>query len=76
MSIWEKEKAKDQMQAAKEVREAGQLLTATEIRSTRRYYHVRNISATLLECCGAPWLSIRLGLEAPHTLLLVFNSSL
>jgi hypothetical protein len=30
------------MQAAKEVREAGQLLTATEIRSTRRYYHVRD----------------------------------
>lgn len=30
------------MKKAKAIREAGQLLTATEIRSTRRYYHVRD----------------------------------
>lgn len=40
--MWESENIDAYVKVAKDVQEAGQVLTATEIRSTRRYYHVRD----------------------------------
>lgn len=39
-----KESDKENLDVAREVEKAGQILTATELRSTRRYYHVRDSS--------------------------------
>lgn len=39
--MWGEANVEANVQAAKDIHEAGQVLVATELRSTRRYYHVR-----------------------------------